>query len=210
MNPTSTRATVAAPDLGPPDAVLIARVRLSGDSSAFAALLRRHQSPVRALLRRLTVGDEALADDLAQETFIQAFRKLDQFRSDAKFSTWLYRIAYNAFLMQLRSRRLEYSLDAVDEFAAEGEEASTDVAAGSPSFEHTADLRMDLAGAMAGLSPAERAALVQCYYLDLSHDEAAKVLNCPVGTVKTHILRAKHKLRNALQAWAPGFAGNTP
>ena len=63
--------------------------------------------------------------------------------------------------------------------------------------------KLDLERAMALLSEAERAAIVQCYHNDLSHEEAAYVLNCPVGTVKTHILRAKAKLKLQLGAWAP-------
>jgi RNA polymerase sigma-70 factor (ECF subfamily) len=64
-------------------------------------------------------------------------------------------------------------------------------------------LAVDMERAMAALSDAERAAIVQCYHNDLSHEEAARVLDCPVGTVKTHILRAKQKLKSRLAAWAP-------
>lgn len=194
---------------GPPDAALVARALAGNDRHAFAVLVRRHQSSVRALLRRLANGDDALADDLAQETFVQAWRKLDQFRGDAKFSTWIYRIAYNQFLMHARSRKPEESLDEMEAAAslaadeddrghANGDTRSPDEAA--------ADMQVDLQRAMARLSPAERAALVQCYYLDRSHEEAAYVLDCPVGTVKSHVLRAKQKLKLTLQAWAPRYA----
>ena len=80
------------------DAVLVARVLAGDDRHAFAELTRRHQSTVRTLLRRLTRNDHALADDLAQDTFIQVYRSLRQFRGEAKFATWIYRIAYNTFL----------------------------------------------------------------------------------------------------------------
>ena len=80
------------------DAALIARVVVSDDRHAFGELVRRHQSMVRATLRKLTGGNTALADDLAQETFLLAYRNLKSFRQEARFSTWLYRIAYNAFL----------------------------------------------------------------------------------------------------------------
>ena len=70
---------------------------LAGDDRhAFAELVRRHQSSVRTLLRRLARNDHGLADDLAQDTFIQVHRNLRQFRGDAKFATWIYRIAYAA------------------------------------------------------------------------------------------------------------------
>ena len=74
--------------------------------------------------------------------------------------------------------------------------------AGVPDPARAATLAMDMQRAMAVLSDAERAAIVQCYHNDLSHEEAAQVLNCPVGTVKTHILRAKQKLKTRLAAWA--------
>lgn len=183
---------------GPTDAVLVARVLAGQDRHAFAALVRRHQGAVRALLRRLTNGDDALADDLSQEAFIQAFRKLDQFRGDARFSTWIYRIAYNAFLMHVRVRKPEESLDDTQP-AAEDEEHAGDLQA----EQSVANLQLDLQRALALLSPAERAAIVQCYYLDRSHEEAAYVMQCPLGTVKSHVSRAKQKLKGALAVWEP-------
>lgn len=175
----------------PADAALIARVLVGDDRHAYAALVRRHQSAVRNLLRRLTVGHHALADDLAQETFLQAYRKLAQFRADAQFSTWLHRIATNAYLQHVRARKLELSLDDVPPLDAD----ATDDA--SPQ----ADLQLDMARAFAVLSPAERAALVQCYHLDMSHEQAAAALRCPVGTLKSHLARGKQKLKARLQAW---------
>src|SRR5262252_4342651 len=86
------------------DAQLIARVLVQDDRHAFSELVRRHQSTVRASLRRLT-GNHALADDLAQETFLLAYRNLRSFRQEAKFSTWLYRIAYNVFLADARKMK---------------------------------------------------------------------------------------------------------
>src|SRR5258706_205281 len=87
------------------DAHLIARVLVQDDRHAFGELVRRHQSVVRATLRKLTGGNHALADDLAQETFLLAYRNLRSFRQEAKFSTWLYRIAYNAFLADTRKMK---------------------------------------------------------------------------------------------------------
>src|SRR5262244_1719780 len=87
------------------DAQLIARVLVQDDRHAFGELVRRHQSTVRACLRKLTSGNAALADDLAQETFLLAYRNLKSFRQEAKFSTWLYRIAYNVFLADARKMK---------------------------------------------------------------------------------------------------------
>jgi len=79
----------------PADAELIARTLADDDRAAFGALVLRHQSSVRNFLRHLARGDAALADDLAQETFVRAYRGLARFRGDANFSTWLLGIAHN-------------------------------------------------------------------------------------------------------------------
>jgi RNA polymerase sigma-70 factor (ECF subfamily) len=184
------------------DAQLIARVVVHDDRNAFSELVRRHQSAVRTTLRRLTVGNHALADDLAQETFMLAYRNIRSFRQEAQFSTWLYRIATNAFLADARKRKEELLGDRDRDLAQEGddEDAESTEAAGSDQT-RGASLRIDMDRALAVLSDAERAAIVQCYHNDLSHEEAAIVLDCPVGTVKTHILRAKAKLKSRLAAW---------
>jgi RNA polymerase sigma-70 factor (ECF subfamily) len=183
------------------DAELIARVVVRDDRHAFSELVRRHQSAVRTTLRRLTSGNHALADDLAQETFMLAYRNLRSFRQEAKFSTWLYRIATNAWLADARKKKEELLGDR-DADLPDDDSADRDDAHAGSDTERAASLSMDMARAMAVLSEAERAAIVQCYHNDLSHEEAAQVLNCPVGTVKTHILRAKQKLKSRLAAWA--------
>ena len=180
------------------DAQLIARVLVQDDRHAFGELVRRHQSTVRACLRKLTSGNAALADDLAQETFLLAYKNLKSFRQEAKFSTWLYRIAYNVFLADARKMKESTLADDadLDALSQETHEEALPVA-------RAATLKIDLERAMAVLSEAERAAIIQCYHNDLSHEEAALVLGCPVGTVKTHVLRAKQKLKAKLGAWAP-------
>jgi RNA polymerase sigma factor (sigma-70 family) len=185
------------------DAQLIARVVIHDDRHAFSELVRRHQSAVRTTLRRLTAGNQALADDLAQESFMLAYRNLKSFRQEAQFSTWLYRIATNAFLAHARKRREELLGDRDAAIADDEGDDEGPVGSAGPDHVRAATLRMDMDRALAVLSDGERAAIVQCYHNDLSHEEAAQVLNCPVGTVKTHILRAKQKLRSRLAAWAP-------
>jgi RNA polymerase sigma-70 factor (ECF subfamily) len=185
-----------------PDAQLIARAQVKDDRHAFAELVKRHQSSVRACLRRLTAGNHALADDLAQETFILAWRNLASFRQEARFSTWLYRIATNCWLADARKRKEVLLADRDDDVADDDDDASEPGEAGHDHARGTA-LRIDMERALAVLSPAERAAIVACYHQDLSHEEAAYVLDCPVGTVKTNILRGKQKLKVALAAWAP-------
>lgn len=191
------------------DAQLIARCIVGDDRHAFAELVKRHQSGVRASLRKLTAGNHALADDLAQDTFVLAWRNLKSFRQEARFSTWLYRIATNCWLAHLRKRREELLGDREAELVDEEDDAPGEDARDADHAQGTT-MKIDLERAMARLSEAERAAIVQCYHNDLSHEEAAYVLGCPVGTVKTHILRGKQKLKAALAAWAPATSTRTP
>src|SRR5690348_11974443 len=144
---------------------------------------------VRAQLRRLLRGDAAAADDLAQETFLLAWRKLDQFRGEARFSTWLYRIAYTCFLQAHRKKTLT-----VDD-AGDGELEQV------PAPRHAVDLQLDLERAMRRLSIAEQAVLLHCVQMELSHEETAYVLAMPLGTVKSHASRGKAKLKAWLAAW---------
>lgn len=170
------------------DRALVARALLGHDPRAFEQLVRRHQGLVRAQLRRLLHGDAAAADDLAQETFVLAWRKLDQFRGEARFSTWLYRIAYACFLQARRKR-------------AWADDDDGDVAGHLPAPLPALDLQMDVERAMQRLSNAERTVLLHCVQLGLSHDEASYVLAMPLGTVKTHATRGKAKLNALLAAW---------
>ncbi|MEY4918700.1 MAG: polymerase sigma-E factor [Verrucomicrobiota bacterium] len=170
------------------DTDLIARVLLHEDHHAFGELVRRHQSPVRAFLMRMTRGDSHLADDLAQETFLKAWQKLHTFRGTAKFSTWLFGIAFNEFRGVARQRK-ELALEDLAESPPELE--SPPAAAGS-------NLRLDLNEALRWLNPNERAAIVLCCQNGLSHEEAAQVLDCPLGTLKTNVLRGKEKLKQRL------------
>jgi RNA polymerase sigma-70 factor (ECF subfamily) len=190
------------------DAQLIARVLVQDDRHAFSELVRRYQSTIRATLRRLTAGNHALADDLAQETFLLAYRNLKSFRQEARFSTWLYRIATNAFLADARKRKETLLGDADAEVGDDDGAAMAPAGEANEDHARTSNLKMDMERAMSVLSEAERAAIAQCYHNDLSHEEAAYVLNCPVGTVKTHLLRGKIKLKERLAAWAP--SGPTP
>lgn len=171
------------------DRALVARALLGNDCRAFEQLLRRHQGTVRAQLRRLLHGDEATADDLAQEVFLLAWRKLDQFRGEARFSTWLYRIAYACFLQACRKR--SWPVGDADDGEVDRLPAPT----------HSIDLQLDLERAMRRLSVAEQTVLLHCVQLGLSHDEAAWVLGMPLGTVKTHATRGKAKLKTWLVAW---------
>ena len=172
------------------DADLVARVLVKDDLHAFAELVRNHQSAIRGLLRQLTRGDLALADDLAQETFLRAYKNLRSFRGEAKFSTWLYRIGYNCFREDARKRK---ELVGIDETQLEAEQDPQTV---DPALRH------DLMHALQLLPLHERSAILLCCQNGLSHDEAARVLDIPLGTVKTNVLRGREKLKKMLAAWS--------
>ena len=160
---------------------LIARAA-AGDTAAFDALVREHQSRLRGFLRRLTRGDVALADDLAQDAFLEAWRKIAHFRGTGSFAGWLSRIGWSRFLMEARKRNPEL-LEDIPEHGVET----------------VPDMKLDLESTMRRISVAERAALTLCCALGHSNEEAAEILDMPLGTVKSHILRGREKLRALLE-----------
>ena len=172
--------------MGPSDAELVARVLERDDRHAFATLVRRYQSQVRTMLCRLTCGDRALADDLAQETFLAAYRRLSSYRGEGRLGSWLYRIAYHGWVDSRRAGRREIPEAEPERGGAESDEV------------RRVEARHDLERAMSGLRPVERAALALTYGADATHEEAAAILECPVGTLKSYVLGAKQKLRAAL------------
>jgi RNA polymerase sigma-70 factor (ECF subfamily) len=173
------------------DSELIARA-LVDDRAAFGELVLCHQSAVRNFLRHLTRGDAALADDLAQETFVQGWRGLARYRAEASFSTWLLGIAHNQFRNARRRTRDHAPLDQAG--AAETSAAATTT---------YSDLQHDLAVALRQLSADEQLALHLAYQQGLTHPEIAALLDWPLGTVKTQLARGKEKLRHLLIAWNP-------
>ncbi len=158
----------------------------AGDAAAFGVLVRQHQSKLRGFLRRLARGDAALADDLAQETFLEAWRKISQYRGEGSFIGWLCGIGWSRFLMERRKRREEPVENADETMGSDPRSA--------------ADAKLDLERAMARLAPAESAALTLCYAFGHSHGEAAEILNLPLGTVKSHVLRGREKLQALLES----------
>lgn len=173
------------------DSQLIARVLVSDDHTAFRDLVLRHQSAVRNFVRHLTRGNAALADDIAQETFVRAYRSLAKFHGEGLFSTWLLGIARNVWRNDRRRQRDEVAID--QDSVTMAEDSST----------HATDLRHDLSLALRELSPDEQLALHLGYQQGLSHSEISRLLDWPLGSVKTHLLRSKEKLRDLLAAWNP-------
>lgn len=170
---------------------------MAGDAEAFAGLVRRHASPVYALLHRL-VRDREEAEDLSQETFLKAYRFLGRFEPGRPFRNWLYAIATRTGLNALRSRRrrgMAVSLD--DEEAMEGREP-VDPWADARSLAGRAELAERVGAAVARLSP-RPALLVDLHYRQgLSIREAAEVVGMSADAAKVALCRARRTLREWL------------
>ncbi len=175
-----------------PDHELIERCR-SGDESAFRELVDQYKGLVFALVSR-SVADRARAEDLAQDVFLRVYRGLPYFRGESKLSTWIYRIVAN-LLSQERPDLATASLDAV----VEGEETPRlQPAAEDRSFRDLV-LRDRLDKAIRQL-PVPYQVLVNGHYLkEMRYEDLAESLNMPLGTVKTHLHRAKRRLRQLLE-----------
>jgi RNA polymerase sigma-70 factor, ECF subfamily len=165
----------------------VVALAMSGDRDAFSELVRRRQSWLRNFLRRLC-RDPALADDLAQQVFLRAWRSLPTLRSVAAFGAWLRRLAINTWLAHVRSAPPPMaSLDSA--------ELPVPVALAS-----TAE-QLDLDGALARLSREERMCVVLAYNEGMSHGEISLATGLPLGTVKSHIRRAAQRLRSLLDGY---------
>jgi len=167
------------------DRELATRVAVSGDQQAFTLLVERHQGAIRNYLRRLLVGDNAAADDLAQETFLAAFQKINSWRGTARFGTWLHTIAYRKFLDYKRKHQRQVIMAEVPDAGQDNRQALED--------EVMAQHLMCL------LKPEDRAVLTLAYAAGMSHAEIATVIDQPLGSVKARIHRAKLKLNKWLQ-----------
>jgi RNA polymerase sigma-70 factor (ECF subfamily) len=166
----------------PDDALLVSRAALLGDRKAFSQLVEAYQSPIRRFFFNLTGGDEELSKDLAQDTFVKAWLNVGSFRAAAKFSTWLYRIAYNIFYDYTRTRKTSADVDVEiwsDRIAADTLDR---------------DFGIDFARALTILKEDERTVLLLFYMEDQTIDKISKIMNHPAGTIKSHLHRGKEKL----------------
>jgi RNA polymerase sigma-70 factor (ECF subfamily) len=174
---------------------------VGGDRAAFAVLVERHQGRIISLLERLT-GCREQARDLAQETFVSAYRKLSSFAHRSEFSTWLYRIACNHAAAFLRKRRRPALVDA----ALPGGglhgvlEPATTAAPVSAGLEH-AELSARLAAALERLDDRYREVVVLADMHDATYEEVAEVLDIPLGTVRSRLHRGRLELRRLLADW---------
>lgn len=171
----------------------LVRAAAKGRTEAFEELVRLHEKKVYALTLRMC-GNPEDARDAAQEAFLSAWRGLPSFRGEAGFSTWLYRLASNAAIDQLRRNRRqreEASLDA-------GEMDTPDQSPGPQEAAEGSELQRAVADGLASLSEDHRRILLLREYQALSYDEIAQTLDMDLGTVKSRISRARRALRKIL------------
>lgn len=154
----------------------------------FAALMHTHQGHIRAFLRRLC-KNEALADDLAQETFLRVYKRLDQLTDQSSQKAWIFQIAYRIFLDYIRKENRRKNIDDQRQHPQDS----------TPAAPH--GLKMDIENAMNTLPQDQRAAIMLNISYGFSHTEIAKTLNQPLGTTKSHIARGKATLRAFLNAY---------
>ena len=190
-SPEVLEAGKAAPESS---LALVARAK-QGDQEAFAALFDLHKKRVYSLCLRMT-GSVVEAEDLAQDAFIQVFRKLETFRGDATFSTWLYRVVVNTVLMKLRRRHLkEVSLD--EPVRLESSSVPRDVGRDDGELVGTVD-RIALSRAIQELPKGCRTIFLLHEVEGYEHHEIAKMLRCSVGNSKSQLHKARLKMRDLL------------
>ncbi len=180
------------PDYSDRPEALVAALARTGDHDAFAALVRNRQAWIRNLMRRCC-GDVTLADDLAQQTFLQAWRDIGKLREPQKFAAWLKRIAINVWRQHARKNDPLFDADPDVEAPAQAEA--------------NAGMARDLDRALQLLPGAVRLCIVLTYHEGMSHSEIAAMTDLPLGTVKSHIKRGSERLQAQLSAYHEVSAG---
>ncbi|HKE00627.1 MAG TPA: sigma-70 family RNA polymerase sigma factor [Planctomycetota bacterium] len=188
------------------EAEIVAKV-VGGDRDAFRILVERHQHRVYRLAYRLCGGDADRADDLAQETFLRAYRGLAGFEHGSKLSTWLHRITVNLSISEIRHARAEkrgrptYSIDAPlgdddrkREYAAPGARRPVEEIV-------TVEERRAVLQAVETLEPDLRALVVECHLEGRSYESAAELFGIPIGTVRSRLHRARAILEQRLERY---------
>ncbi len=168
-----------------PEALIVSFAR-TGDRSAFTELVRRWQSSIRNLMRRCC-SDTTLADDLAQQIFLQVWLKIHTLKQANAFSAWLKRLAVSVWLQHVRKK---------DALRGANELAEVELAQHDPT-----SMGMDLDQALETLADPVRLCVVLSYHEGMSHREIAKLIELPLGTVKSHINRGTQRLQQILSAY---------
>lgn len=168
-----------------PEALLVGLAR-TGDRNAFAELVRQRQTWIRNLMRRCC-GDITLADDLAQQVFMQAWRTIPQLQRSDRFGGWLKRLAINVWLQYLRRSDPLKHADEYDETGLPHKDAT--------------GVTMDLDRALTTLPDQIRLCIVLSYHERMTHGEIAELTGLPLGTIKSHIRRGTERLKKLLSAY---------
>lgn len=186
-----------------PDADVVTLAQ-QGREPAYRELIRRYERPVFSLVYRM-VRDRELAEDLTQDTFIKVLTHIEKYRSEFKFSSWLFKIANNVAIDHLRKRTVDtVSLEGSRYATTTAEAESTAIPVASKDQSALEEMESkELGGAIeqavAALRPEYRACILLRHVEDRSYEEIAATLDLPLGTVKTYIHRARHELRKALE-----------
>src|SRR5262245_6255336 len=186
------------------DQEVVQRAR-DGHERAYRELVRRYERPVFSLIYRM-VRDRELAEDLAQDTFVKVLNALDSYRSEYKFSSWIFKIANNTAIDHLRRKELdtlslEGAPDAVNPERAEATALQLGDRAESPLQEmESRELGSAIERAIGGLRPEYRSCILLRDVEGRSYEEVAEILGLPLGTVKTYIHRARAELKGALES----------
>lgn len=192
------------------DLVLVKRVQ-RGDKSAFDLLVRKYQHKVVKLVLRY-VRNPAEAEDIAQEAFIKAYRALPQFRGDSAFYTWMYRIAINTAKNTLASRDrspIAYDLDLTDPEESHSVQTRLQDPDTPEGMALTEEIRGIVNSAIEGLPEELKTAIVLRELDGLSYEEIAAAMECPVGTVRSRIFRAREAIDKRLREVFEGGLGRT-
>ena len=186
-----------------PDADVVALAQ-RGREDAFRELVRRYERPVFSLIFRM-VRDTAMAEDLAQDSFIKVLNNIDKYRPEFKLSSWLFKIANNVTIDHLRRRQLNtISMDGSPHAstAADVESTRFDVVSSDENALdelESKELGSAIERAIASLRPEYRSCILLRHVEGRSYEEIAATLDLPLGTVKTYIHRARHELREQLE-----------
>lgn len=188
------------------DDIDLVEAALQGSQDAYREIVERYQRPVFGLIRRM-VRDQGTAEDLAQEVFVKAFRALASFDRSRKFSSWLFKIAHNTGIDQLRKRQLDtVALETTDSEEPNLSAVLADTKVESPETRvHRGDIADALEAALSTLRIEYREVVLLRFQEGLAYEEIAQVTELPLGTVKTHLFRARKAMARHLkeQGWGP-------
>ena len=172
----------------------------SGDDGAFSELMRRHYKAVVNYIYRYTNIKEN-SEDLAQEVFLRIYRSRTSYRPEAKFTTWLYKIATNVSLTHVKKKNVDLSLDQIEDDRGGIGDPDNDIA---DDHIYRKEMKEVIFQAMESLPERERVSIMLCKYEGLSYEETAEVLECTVGAVKAYVHRGRMKLIDKLKPYLPG------